>query len=148
MKVLLHSEEALTLGAFDSPGLEVEAAPGAHAHYSAFQMFTVGIGLCTASVLSAYGAQIGVPTDQLTVRIAWTLGEKPRRIGTLDMQINWPGLPDSRLRAAELAAAQCPLHRTLELPPKLSTSITNDAPVPEFESGGHHHDHHGSAHES
>jgi uncharacterized OsmC-like protein len=124
MKVLLHSEEELTLGDFGAPGLQVEVDEGVHAHYSALQMFAVSLGLCTASVLMGYGDMLQVSTRQLTVRLQWRVVEKPRRVDDLRMDIRWPELPESRLEAARRAAEQCTLHNTLHHPPKLLTTVT------------------------
>ncbi|HSP78804.1 MAG TPA: OsmC family protein [Myxococcaceae bacterium] len=124
MKVRLHSEEDLTLGDFDAPGLYVEVDEGVQAHYSALQMFAVSLGLCTASVLMAYGDMLQVPTQQLTVRLRWTVVEKPHRVEDIRMDIRWPELPESRLTAAERAAEQCTLHNTLLHPPRMVTTVT------------------------
>ncbi len=124
MNVRLHSEEDLTLGDFEAPGLHVEADEGVHAHYSALQMFAVSLGLCTASVLMAYGDMLQVSTRQLSVRIRWAVVEKPYRVDDIVMDIRWPELPESRLTAAQRAAEQCTIHNTLLHPPKMVTTVT------------------------
>ena len=124
MKILLHSEEDLTLSDLEAPGLHVEVDEGAHAHYSALQMFAVSLGLCTASVLMGYGKQLKVPADRLSVRIRWSLAEKPRRLDDIRMEIHWPELPESRLKAAERAAEHCTIHNTLSHPPRMTTTVT------------------------
>ncbi len=124
MRVLLHSDADLTLREVDQPGIHVELAPGAHADYGAVQLLAVSLGLCTASVLMGYGEQLGVSAHQLTVRLRWTLAEKPRRVDALHMDIHWPELPESRLRAAERATAHCTIHNTLHHPPTLRTTVT------------------------
>lgn len=123
MKVLLHDESDLTLTNLDEPGMEVEVDPGAHAHYSALQMFAASLGLCTASVLSAYGERFDTTTDDLSVRVSWTYAEDPYRVDDIDMRIEWPSLPDSRVEAAQRAAAKCTIHNTLHHPPNVDTRV-------------------------
>ena len=123
MRVLLEGDTQLLLEDFEGPGLHVESAEGFHAHFTAFEMFVSGVGLCTASVLSTYAQQLDIPTDKLTLRLRWDMEVAPRRIGLLQMDIQWPELPESRQRAAELAAAQCPLHQTVSLPTEVLTRV-------------------------
>ena len=136
MRILLNGATDLTLFELDSPGFEVEVAPGVHAHYSAMQMFANSLALCTASALIAYAEQIDAPTDSLAVRVKWDYVEPPFRIGRIDMQIHWPQLPESRLAAAQRAARHCTLHHTLEHPPVVLTEVNLEpAPLPEKEEG-------------
>ncbi|MGI5861355.1 MAG: OsmC family protein [Myxococcales bacterium] len=129
MRILLNGEADLTVFELDSPGFEVEVAPGVHAHYSAMQRFAHSLALCTASVLVAYAEQIDAPTDSLAIRVRWEYVEPPFRIGRIDMQVYWPQLPESRLAAAQRAARHCTLHHTLERPPVVLTDV-NLEPAP------------------
>ena len=122
MKIILHSEEDLELVQFQQPGMEVEATDE-QAHFSALQMFATSLGLCTYSMLVSYGETISVSADELRIRVRWSYADKPYRIGSLAMDIRWPGLPDSRLKAAQLAANHCTIHHTLEKPPEVTTVV-------------------------
>ncbi len=124
MKVLMHSEEDLTLSEVSAPDFEI-VSEDPTAHYSAMQMFGTSMALCTWSVLASYGEQVDVDTADLTVRIRWDYVDQPFRIGKIDMDIDWPGLPASRLDAAQRAAAMCTLHNTLHFPPTVDTRVTN-----------------------
>ena len=125
MHILLHDESDLTVSQFDKPGFEVEVEKDVHAHYSALQMFASSLGLCTASVLISYGEQLDASTEGLEVRVRWTYADEPYRVDDIDMEINWPDLPDSRLQAAERAAEQCTTHNTLHHPPHVDTNVQN-----------------------
>jgi uncharacterized OsmC-like protein len=122
MKVILHAKEDVELVDFGDPGLAVEAVEP-HAQFGALQMFATSLGMCTYSVLAAYGAQIEVASENLRIRVRWSYAEQPRRIAEIDMRIRWPGLPDSRLKAAQRAAEQCTLHATLAYPPRVGTEV-------------------------
>jgi uncharacterized OsmC-like protein len=124
MRIRLHSPEDLTLSDLGAPGFHVETDEGAQAPYGALQLFAVSLGLCTASVLMGYGAQLKVPAEGLSVRLRWSVAEKPRRVEDLRMEIHWPALPESRLKAAERAAEHCTIHQTLLRPLRVSTTVT------------------------
>jgi uncharacterized OsmC-like protein len=74
-------------------------------------------------VLVAYGEQLKVESHDLSIRVKWVVEEKPRRIGRIDMDILWPDLPESRVHAAQRAAAHCAIHNTLHHSPKVETLV-------------------------
>jgi uncharacterized OsmC-like protein len=122
MKIIMHTEEHLEFKEFDQPGFDIEAHDP-EAHYSALQMFATSLALCTFSVLVSYGETIDASTDNVSVRVRWSYVEHPFRIGHIDMDIRWPGVPPSRLRAARVAASHCTIHHTLEKPPEMVTEV-------------------------
>lgn len=122
MKAILHGEAEMEFRDFDTPSLEVDNRDP-EVHFSALQMFATSMALCTYSVLAAYGEQMDAPTDDLVIRMQWSYTEGPFRIGAIDMGIDWPRLPENRLKAAQRAAAQCTLHNTLEHPPEVTTEV-------------------------
>lgn len=119
----MHSEHALTVSEFNAAGFHVEAEPHAHAHFSALQMFATSFALCTASVLMGYGEQLDVGTDELRVQMTWDVAARPNRISSIRMEVIWPEVPETRLAAAERAAAQCTIHNTLHHAPEVKTSV-------------------------
>ncbi len=127
MRIVMHSEFALSVSDFHSPDFDVDTEEHAHAHFSALQMFATSLALCTASVLIGYGEQIGSETHALSIRVRWEVDEKPRRIRHIDMEIAWPGLPQSRVAAAQRAASHCTIHNTLHHPTHVETRVTAPA---------------------
>lgn len=125
MNVIMHQSEDIELTEFDEPGLHIEQHDP-EAHFSAMQMFATSMGICTYSVLAGYAEQIDAVTKQLSVRMRWSYAEHPYRIGQIDMDIQWPELPPSRLKAAQRAATKCTLHNTLEQPPQVATRLSID----------------------
>lgn len=123
MKVILHKPEDLELRDFDLPGFDVESHDP-QAHFSAMEMFATSMALCTYSVLAAYAEQIETSPEELRIGMRWSYVPEPFRIGNIDMDIHWPGLPESRIKAAQRAASHCTLHHTLEHPPTVVTTVT------------------------
>jgi uncharacterized OsmC-like protein len=123
MRVFLHSETELTLSELHQPGVQLEHAPDRHVPFSALQMFATSLGLCTGSVMLAYSRQLQVGVDGLQVHLRWKVVPDPLRVDDIEMDIRWPELPESRLKAAERAAKQCTIHNTLSHPPQLRTTV-------------------------
>ncbi len=122
MRVVVHGETDLEVDRFPRPELEVEVH-GPEAGFSALQLFATSMALCTFSVLAAYGEATAVPADDIAMRLRWRYAERPYRIAYLQMEITWPGVPESRIAAATRAAEHCALHNTLAHPPHVETFI-------------------------
>lgn len=124
MKIIMHGESDLTVSHLHEPGQEIEVDDGIHAHYSAMQMFATSLALCTLSVVASYAERLEVGIENLQARMKWDYVEDPYRIGSIDMELTWPEVPESRLKAVERAAAQCTIHNTLHHPPEIETRVT------------------------
>ena len=59
------------------------------------------------------------------MHLAWSYVEDPFRIKKIDMEIDWPELPESRMGAAWRAAAMCTIHNTLAHPPEILTRVND-----------------------
>jgi uncharacterized OsmC-like protein len=124
MQIALKGESDILLRSFEEPDFEIEIdADDEHVHFSALPMFAASLGLCTASVLGEYARQLEISVEELEVRVRWSYDEDPFRVDSIDMEISWPELPESRRKAAERAAAQCTIHNTLEHPPEIQTAL-------------------------
>lgn len=122
MHIHIHSEEDLSIQDFLSPEMTVDAHDP-EAAFSALQMLATSMALCTFSVLYAYGETIGVDPAPIHIRVRWSYAPEGTRIDEIAMDIDWPGLPDSRKAAAQRAATSCTVHRTLEHPPVVHTRV-------------------------
>ncbi len=95
--------------------------------FGALQMFAASLAMCTASVLATYAENVlHVPIDQLRLRVRWSYAERPYRVGEIELDVHWPELPEDRLDAVRRAAAACTVHRTLERPPEVTTTVHRD----------------------
>lgn len=116
--------------------LEVRDLASGHFHvtgdaegegFGALQMFAASLGLCTAAVLTAYSQNVlQVPIDNLRLRVRWAYTERPHRVGEIALEVRWPELPGDRVDAVRRAAAACTVHRTLERPPEVTTTVHRD----------------------
>ena|SRR5690606_34963632 len=129
MKLLLRGPTELLLSEFDSPSFEVYGNAGGEG-YGPLQMFAGSLGLCTAAVLQSYDQNVlGLGTDSLQLVVRWSYSERPYRVGSMDVEVIWPGLPAERVKSVERAASSCTIHHTLAHPPEVSTSVHRNRPT-------------------
>lgn len=121
MKILLRSDERIRLEGGAGP-LSVEAE-SAEMQYSPFHMLASAVATCTYAVVASWGTNAGIPVEGLAVEVGWSFVENPHRVGTLDVELDWPGLPEGRRAAAQRAAALCTVSRTLENPPHIHLAV-------------------------
>jgi uncharacterized OsmC-like protein len=118
MRLLLKTETSLVLEPGTGGGFEIEAAAEELA-LSPFHLLAASLATCIFSVLHGWAAEAGLDTESLRLQVEWTFAEDPARVGTIDLAIEWPSLPEKRRAAAARAARACTVHATLEHPPEL-----------------------------
>lgn len=123
MKLILHDATELEATEIDAGDhLHVEGDAGGEG-FGPLQMLAASLALCTASVLSAYAENVArVGTTKLSVRVRWSYDDS--RVARMQMAITWPELPEERVVPARRAAASCTVHRTLEHPPEIETTVS------------------------
>ena len=103
------SETELTLRQIGRSGLTLPA----DAHLDAVQLLACALGSCTWTTMATYGERFDTSADDIEIRVRWALGEGPKRVASMSLDIRWPSLPESRLDAATRAAKHCTIHATL-----------------------------------
>lgn len=122
MKITLLSEERIRLDSSAGP-LTIQAESAAM-QYSPFHMVASGLATCVMSVLHSWAAHADLDAEPLSVEVGWQFAEQPHRVGSYDVALHWPGLPESRARAAVRAASLCAVHNTFSHPPIIETKVT------------------------
>lgn len=121
MEILVRGETELTVGGGDG-GLTVrEEGEG---RFGPLPMFAASLGACTYSVLLSWADNAGLDPAGLEVIVRWTYAEDPYRVGSIEQELRWPGLPEERETAARRVADQCTVHHTLEHPPEMTTRVS------------------------
>ena len=127
MKITLLSDERIRFDPTPGP-LSVEAE-SAEMTYSPFHMLASGLAVCVVSTVSSWASNANVPTDGLAIEVAWSFAEKPHRVGSYHLELEWPGLPEERRATALRAVGLCPAHKTIELPTEVHAEIRSGAAV-------------------
>lgn len=121
MKITLLSDDRIRLDGKAGP-LSVEA-DSAEMQYSPFHMLASGLATCTYSVLASWGTHAKLPVDDLAIEVGWSFVEDPHRVGSMDVAVIWPSLPEERRNAATRAAGLCTVTRTFEQPPAIGVEV-------------------------
>ena len=130
MKIILLSEESIRLEPDDGP-MTIEALSPEQS-YSPFHMLASSLAFCTFSVLYSWAQHAHLDADGMTIDVRWTFADDPHRVGTIELDFNWPSLDPRRLEAARRVAELCTVHATLMHPPTITIAgrTTVAPPVP------------------
>jgi len=121
MKITLLAEDAIRLEQTGGP-MTIEAAT-ADQLYSPFHMLASGLAFCTHSVLSSWASHAKMDAGDLVTEVRWAFAEQPHRVGSIDVKIIWPSLPEARIAAAGRTAALCAIHATLTQSPTITATV-------------------------
>ena len=127
MKITLLSDERIRLDGRAGP-MTIEAE-SAEMTYSPFHMLASSLATCTYSVLGSWATNARLPADDLAIEVGWTFAEDPHRVGSMEIDIQWPSLPENRLAAAKRVADLCTVKVTLKSPPEVTTEVKTAAPA-------------------
>jgi uncharacterized OsmC-like protein len=103
------AESGLTIRQVGAAGLQIPD----DSHLDAVQLLACALGSCTWATLATYGQRFDRSADDIEIKVRWALGDGPKRVATMSLDISWPSLPESRLDAATRAARHCTIHATL-----------------------------------
>jgi uncharacterized OsmC-like protein len=125
LKITLLSDDRIRLDGGAGP-MTIEAE-SAETSYSPFHMLASSLATCTLSVLHAWGANAKIPADGLAIEVGWSFVEDPHRVGSMSLDIDWPGLPENRRAAAQRVADLCTVKVTMKHPPEFVTQVNAGA---------------------
>lgn len=121
MKITLLSDERIRLDSQAGP-MSIEAE-SAEMSYSPYHMLASALGTCTLSVLHAWATNARLSTEGLALEVGWKFVEEPHRVGSMHVDIEWPGLPENRLTAARRVADLCTVKQTFMNPPEITEEV-------------------------
>ena len=128
MKITLLSETRIRLEGGAGP-MSI-AAESAEMTYSPYHMLASGLGTCTLSVLHAWATNAKIPAEGLALEVGWEFVENPHRVGSMHVEIEWPGLPENRLAAAKRVVDLCTVKQTLLSPPRITDEVKSGGAAP------------------
>lgn len=121
MKITLLSEERIRLEPIPGP-MTIEAE-SAEMMYSPFHMLASGLATCIFSVLASWAETADLPSGDLSIEVGWSFADQPHRVGSYEVALHWPGLPENRHAAAQRVAGLCPIHATFHHPPEIAVEV-------------------------
>jgi uncharacterized OsmC-like protein len=122
MKILLTSAESLRVEPTSGP-LTIEA-PTADMSYGPFHMLGSSLAMCTFSVLQSWATNRNLGVDDLRIDVSWSFAEKPHRVGSMRVKLEWPSLAADMWPRALRVANLCGVHNTLTHSPEIVVEAT------------------------
>jgi len=122
MKILLTSAESLRVEPTSGP-LTIEA-PTADMSYGPFHMLGSSLAMCTFSVLQSWATNKSLGVDDLRIDVSWSFVEKPHRVGSMNVKLEWPSLAADMWPRALRVANLCGVHNTLTNSPQIVVEAT------------------------
>jgi len=98
---------------------------GRDAGFTPPELFAASLAGCIGHYVAAYCNKAGLSAEGLQTRCDWQMAEHPYRIGSFDVELVLPGLPEKRRKAIERVAASCLLHATLLHQPDISINVSH-----------------------
>lgn len=121
LKITLTDEESIHLEGAAGPLMIEPGSPDQS--FSPFHMLASSLATCVHSVLYSWGYNAKLNLDDLEISVSWRFVEDPYRVGSYDIELIWPSLPEARRTAAERVAHHCTVHQTLLNPPEIRTHV-------------------------
>src|SRR5690606_34934582 len=125
LKITLLSEERIRLEGVAGP-MTIEA-DSPEMQYSPYHMLASGMATCVYSVLRSWASNAKIQGDDLALEVGWSFVDDPHRVGSFDLAVQWPSLPEERRASVERAVHLCPVHRTFAHPPEIATTVDTGA---------------------
>ncbi len=122
MRLQLNNETELEIDQFEQDGFDIHLK-NEGLYFGAMPLFVTSLARCTFAVLESYSMRLNVEAKEIQMKLVWQYAKKPTRISTIEMQILWKSLPESRLRAVEKAAHLCTIHNTIHNCVDITTSV-------------------------
>lgn len=119
MKIRVLGETELEI----QPAADLEIQETGDAHFGPLHMLAASLATCSLAVLWSWAHAAELDTEGLVVRLTWDYVEDPYRVGTYDLEIEWPTLPENRFERARRVVETCTVHHTLEHPPHIDLSV-------------------------
>ena len=87
-------------------------------------IFASAVAACIAMLAQRYCDSHGYTDGEVEVSLTLELADNPKRVGGIVIDLELPGdVPEARKDAIARLARLCPVHQTLENPPKINLEI-------------------------
>jgi putative redox protein len=83
------------------------------------ELFLSGLAACVAFYAQRFLRRHGLATDGLAVTCNYAWAQNPTRIGEIELTVDAPSLPSTRMEAFSRVIEHCTVHNTLQQPPQV-----------------------------
>ena len=94
------------------------------------EMFVAGLVACVGFYAERYLRRHELPTEGLRVSGAFTMGDTPARVRSIDVRLEVPeDIPEKRVETLLAVVEKCTVHNSLRHPPEVGIQIRTAALV-------------------
>ncbi len=120
MKLILEDESGVRL---ELAGDEFEITSD-DVSISPYHLLAGSLASCVALVVSPWAERAGLDPAPVIISIRWEhVGATDYRVKHMDVDVQWPGLPEARKAVVERLVEACPIHATLLTGTEISSRV-------------------------
>lgn len=88
------------------------------------ELFVASLAACVMHYAQRFLRRHGLPTDGLRVSCDYALAEGPHRVGSIDIEVDAPGLVEARRHAFSRVIEHCTVHTTITHEPAINIRLS------------------------
>ena len=91
---------------------------------SPYHLLAGSLASCIVLLIEPWAERVGIDTAPVIIAVSWEhVGAGDNQVKQLDVDLSWPGLPDSRNQVVQRLAEACPIHATLVSGTVITSSV-------------------------
>ncbi len=120
MRMILDSELKIRLE-MTGQGFEITSEDIA---ISPYHLLAGSLASCIVLLIQPWAERVGIDIAPVIIAVSWEhVGAGDNRVKQMDVDLSWPGLPDSRNQVVQRLAEACPIHATLVSGTVITSSV-------------------------
>ncbi len=120
MRMILEGELKIRLE-MTGQGFEITSEDIA---ISPYHLLAGSLGSCIVLLIQPWAERSGIDLGPVMILVGWKhAGDRDNRVKRMDVDLSWPGLPDSRKQVVQRLAEACPIHATLVSGTVITSSV-------------------------
>ena len=123
MRMILEGELRIRLE-MAGEGFEIRSEDIA---ISPYHLLAGSLASCIVLLIEPWAERAGIDMALVIIAVSWKhVGAGDNRVKQMDVNLLWPGLPDSRKQVVQRLAEACPIHATLVSGTEITSSVRTD----------------------
>ncbi len=91
---------------------------------SPYHLLAGSLASCIVLLIQPWAERSGIDLGPVMISVDWEhAGDRDNRVKHMDVDLWWPGLPDSRKPVVQRLAEACPIHATLVSGTVITSSV-------------------------
>ncbi len=91
---------------------------------SPYHLLAGSLASCIVLLIQPWAERVGIDVAPVIIAVSWEhVGAGDNRVKQMDVDLSWPGLPDSRKQVVQRLAEACPIHATLVSGTVITSSV-------------------------